>query len=158
MLTTANIKKWLGKLITLFHSCSLQSLNSMIQRHLFTPLLDSCHLLKSKNAGYVEKLKLLQLSFFLLLYLISNWFLQIIDAIISHGCFLRECSVQHSIVGVRSRLEYGVELKVSFPLAQVHVPRSEHWFIWLWKKHTFLRILWWWVRITIKLKRRLRLY
>lgn len=43
------------------------------------------------------------------------------DAIISHGCFLRECSVQHSIVGVRSRLEYGVELKVSFPLAQVHV-------------------------------------
>nr|DAD21606.1 TPA_asm: hypothetical protein HUJ06_023069 [Nelumbo nucifera] len=31
-------------------------------------------------------------------------------AIISHGCFLRECSVQHSVVGVRSRLEYGVEL------------------------------------------------
>lgn len=43
------------------------------------------------------------------------------DAIISHGCFLRECSVQHSIVGVRSRLEYGAELKVSFPLAQVCV-------------------------------------
>ncbi|KAA8528665.1 hypothetical protein F0562_036020 [Nyssa sinensis] len=36
---------------------------------------------------------------------------RILDAIISHGCFLRECSVQHSIVGVRSRLEYGVELK-----------------------------------------------
>ncbi|KAM5564941.1 glucose-1-phosphate adenylyltransferase large subunit, chloroplastic/amyloplastic-like [Rosa sericea] len=36
---------------------------------------------------------------------------RIMDAIISHGCFLRECSVQHSIVGVRSRLEYGVELK-----------------------------------------------
>ncbi|KAF4356537.1 hypothetical protein G4B88_026097 [Cannabis sativa] len=36
---------------------------------------------------------------------------RIVDAIISHGCFLRECSVQHSIVGVRSRLEYGVELK-----------------------------------------------
>ncbi|KAF5462048.1 hypothetical protein F2P56_018089 [Juglans regia] len=33
------------------------------------------------------------------------------DAIVSHGCFLQECSVQHSIVGVRSRLEYGVELK-----------------------------------------------
>ncbi|KAK9281706.1 hypothetical protein L1049_004610 [Liquidambar formosana] len=33
------------------------------------------------------------------------------DSIISHGCFLRECSVEHSIVGVRSRLEYGVELK-----------------------------------------------
>uniref|UniRef100_A0A5B7AZI4 Glucose-1-phosphate adenylyltransferase n=1 Tax=Davidia involucrata TaxID=16924 RepID=A0A5B7AZI4_DAVIN len=36
---------------------------------------------------------------------------RILDAIISHGCFLRECSVQHSIVGVRSRLEYAVELK-----------------------------------------------
>ncbi|KAL0017142.1 hypothetical protein SO802_004211 [Lithocarpus litseifolius] len=36
---------------------------------------------------------------------------RILDAIISHGCFLRECSVQHSIVGVRSRLEKGVELK-----------------------------------------------
>lgn len=39
--------------------------------------------------------------------------MQIVDAIVSHGCFLRECSVQHSIVGVRSRLECGVELKVS---------------------------------------------
>ncbi|XP_058076832.1 glucose-1-phosphate adenylyltransferase large subunit 1-like [Magnolia sinica] len=33
------------------------------------------------------------------------------NSIISHGCFLRECSVEHSIVGVRSRLEYGAELK-----------------------------------------------
>ncbi|KAJ9704757.1 hypothetical protein PVL29_003011 [Vitis rotundifolia] len=39
---------------------------------------------------------------------------QIVDAIISHGCFLRECSVNHSIVGERSRLDYGVELKVSY--------------------------------------------
>ncbi|ERN03204.1 glucose-1-phosphate adenylyltransferase large subunit 1 [Amborella trichopoda] len=36
---------------------------------------------------------------------------QVVDAIVSHGCFLRECSVQHAIVGIRSRLEYGVELK-----------------------------------------------
>ncbi|XP_042497683.1 glucose-1-phosphate adenylyltransferase large subunit 1-like [Macadamia integrifolia] len=36
---------------------------------------------------------------------------RILNAIISHGCFLRECNVQHSIVGVRSRLEYGVELQ-----------------------------------------------
>ncbi|KAE8656410.1 Glucose-1-phosphate adenylyltransferase large subunit [Hibiscus syriacus] len=36
---------------------------------------------------------------------------RIVDSIISHGCFLRECSVQHSIVGVRSRLESGVELE-----------------------------------------------
>ncbi|KAL8556094.1 hypothetical protein ACS0TY_003775 [Phlomoides rotata] len=33
------------------------------------------------------------------------------DAIISHGCFLRECIVDHSIVGERSRLDSGVELK-----------------------------------------------
>ncbi|XP_057434963.1 glucose-1-phosphate adenylyltransferase large subunit 1-like [Lotus japonicus] len=36
---------------------------------------------------------------------------KIVDAIISHGCFLRECNVQHSIVGIRSRLESGVELQ-----------------------------------------------
>ncbi|KAM7517200.1 hypothetical protein LguiA_006783 [Lonicera macranthoides] len=36
---------------------------------------------------------------------------KIVDAIISHGCFLRECSVEHTIVGVRSRLDFGVELK-----------------------------------------------
>ncbi|XP_059653792.1 glucose-1-phosphate adenylyltransferase large subunit 1-like [Cornus florida] len=36
------------------------------------------------------------------------------DAIISHGCFLRECSIDHSIVGERSRLNNGVELKDSF--------------------------------------------
>ncbi|KAL8166074.1 hypothetical protein V2J09_007573 [Rumex salicifolius] len=36
---------------------------------------------------------------------------KIVDSIISHGCFIRECSIQHSIVGVRSRLEYGVEFK-----------------------------------------------
>ncbi|XP_021664794.2 glucose-1-phosphate adenylyltransferase large subunit 1 isoform X2 [Hevea brasiliensis] len=36
---------------------------------------------------------------------------RIIDAIISHGCFLRECTIHHSVVGERSRLDYGVELK-----------------------------------------------
>lgn len=36
------------------------------------------------------------------------------DAIISHGCFLQECSVEHTIVGVRSRLDFGVELKVHY--------------------------------------------
>ncbi|KAM7258506.1 hypothetical protein ACFE04_014247 [Oxalis oulophora] len=36
---------------------------------------------------------------------------KIVEAIISHGCFLHECSIEHSIVGVRSRLETGVELK-----------------------------------------------
>lgn len=36
---------------------------------------------------------------------------KMVDAIISHGCFLRECSLKHSIVGVRSRLDYGVELE-----------------------------------------------
>ncbi|KAK6946273.1 Nucleotidyl transferase domain [Dillenia turbinata] len=36
---------------------------------------------------------------------------RIVDAIISHGCFLRECSIERSIVGERSRLDSGVELK-----------------------------------------------
>ncbi|KAG6653304.1 glucose-1-phosphate adenylyltransferase large subunit 1-like [Carya illinoinensis] len=36
---------------------------------------------------------------------------RIVDAIISHGCFLRECRLEHSIVGERSRIDYGVELK-----------------------------------------------
>ncbi|KAF6170868.1 hypothetical protein GIB67_015820 [Kingdonia uniflora] len=35
----------------------------------------------------------------------------ILNSIISHGCFLKDCHVEHSIVGVRSRLEYGVEMK-----------------------------------------------
>ncbi|XP_051147411.1 glucose-1-phosphate adenylyltransferase large subunit 1-like [Andrographis paniculata] len=33
------------------------------------------------------------------------------EAIISHGCFLRECTVEHSIVGERARLDSGVQLK-----------------------------------------------
>ncbi|GJV66949.1 glucose-1-phosphate adenylyltransferase large subunit 1-like protein [Tanacetum coccineum] len=36
---------------------------------------------------------------------------EIKNAIISHGCFLRECTVEHSIVGERSRIDSGVELK-----------------------------------------------
>ncbi|KAH9575143.1 hypothetical protein CY35_01G096500 [Sphagnum magellanicum] len=33
------------------------------------------------------------------------------NSIISHGCFLRDCSVKHSVIGVRSRLERGVQLE-----------------------------------------------
>ncbi|KAJ4964405.1 hypothetical protein NE237_024344 [Protea cynaroides] len=36
---------------------------------------------------------------------------RVVNSIISHGCFLRECSVQRSIVGVRSRLENGAQLQ-----------------------------------------------
>ncbi|WZZ02458.1 glucose-1-phosphate adenylyltransferase large subunit 3, chloroplastic isoform X1 [Brassica rapa] len=36
---------------------------------------------------------------------------RILDSIISHGCFLGECSIQRSIIGERSRLDYGVELQ-----------------------------------------------
>ncbi|KAJ1689703.1 hypothetical protein LUZ63_013858 [Rhynchospora breviuscula] len=36
---------------------------------------------------------------------------QIVNAILSHGCFLQECSVQHSVIGVRSRLDVGCELE-----------------------------------------------
>ncbi|KAI5424693.1 Glucose-1-phosphate adenylyltransferase large subunit 4 [Lathyrus oleraceus] len=36
---------------------------------------------------------------------------QVINSLISDGCFLRECMVEHSIVGIRSRLDSGVQLK-----------------------------------------------
>ncbi|WVY91469.1 hypothetical protein V8G54_036983 [Vigna mungo] len=36
---------------------------------------------------------------------------RVVDSIISHGCYLNECKVQHSIVGLRSRLEAGSELQ-----------------------------------------------
>ncbi|WOL11766.1 glucose-1-phosphate adenylyltransferase large subunit 1-like [Canna indica] len=36
---------------------------------------------------------------------------RVVDSIISHGSFLNKCSIEHSIVGVRSRLDCGVELK-----------------------------------------------
>ncbi|KAG2406456.1 Glucose-1-phosphate adenylyltransferase large subunit 2 [Vigna angularis] len=36
---------------------------------------------------------------------------QVINSLISDGCFLKECTVQHSIVGIRSRLDSGVQIK-----------------------------------------------
>ncbi|KAF3330822.1 glucose-1-phosphate adenylyltransferase large subunit 1-like isoform X1 [Carex littledalei] len=36
---------------------------------------------------------------------------RVVDSIISDGSFLSACSVEHSIVGIRARLESGVELK-----------------------------------------------
>ncbi|KAE8008473.1 hypothetical protein FH972_004980 [Carpinus fangiana] len=45
---------------------------------------------------------------------------RVVDAIISHGCFLRECSIVHSIVGERSRLDYGVELKDTVMMGADH--------------------------------------
>ncbi|XP_027188390.1 glucose-1-phosphate adenylyltransferase large subunit 1-like isoform X1 [Cicer arietinum] len=36
---------------------------------------------------------------------------QVINSLISDGCFLRECRVEHSIVGIRSRFDSGVQLK-----------------------------------------------
>ncbi|XP_054796337.1 glucose-1-phosphate adenylyltransferase large subunit 1-like [Prosopis cineraria] len=36
---------------------------------------------------------------------------KVTEAIISHGCFLRECCIHHSVVGLRSRLDSGAELE-----------------------------------------------
>ncbi|XP_024367955.1 glucose-1-phosphate adenylyltransferase large subunit 1 isoform X2 [Physcomitrium patens] len=33
------------------------------------------------------------------------------DSIVSHGCFLRDCSVENSVIGIRSRLESGCDVK-----------------------------------------------
>ncbi|XP_078447041.1 glucose-1-phosphate adenylyltransferase large subunit 1-like [Wolffia australiana] len=35
---------------------------------------------------------------------------RVVNSIVSHGCFLNECTVEHSVIGVRSRLESGSEL------------------------------------------------
>ena len=53
--------------------------------------------------------------FDLFLSLFSCWLCiwQVVNSIVSHGCFLNECTVEHSIIGVRSRLESGAELVVS---------------------------------------------
>ncbi|RWV84576.1 hypothetical protein GW17_00053698 [Ensete ventricosum] len=51
------------------------------------------------------------IEFFGHLGLKKSSYAQVVDAIISHGCFLRECRVERSIVGVRSRLDFGAELK-----------------------------------------------
>eukprot|EP00271_Cylindrocystis_brebissonii_P023053 TRINITY_DN924_c0_g3_i1.p1 TRINITY_DN924_c0_g3~~TRINITY_DN924_c0_g3_i1.p1 ORF type:complete len:525 (+),score=102.90 TRINITY_DN924_c0_g3_i1:42-1616(+) len=36
---------------------------------------------------------------------------RVVKSIISHGCFLKSCSVENAVVGIRSRLEEGVQLK-----------------------------------------------
>eukprot|EP00271_Cylindrocystis_brebissonii_P023052 TRINITY_DN924_c0_g2_i1.p1 TRINITY_DN924_c0_g2~~TRINITY_DN924_c0_g2_i1.p1 ORF type:complete len:539 (+),score=85.14 TRINITY_DN924_c0_g2_i1:52-1617(+) len=36
---------------------------------------------------------------------------RVVKSIISHGCFLKNCSVEGSVVGLRSRIDEGVELK-----------------------------------------------
>lgn len=34
------------------------------------------------------------------------------DVIVSHGSYLKECTVEHSIIGVRSRINEGCVIKV----------------------------------------------
>uniref|UniRef100_A0A0C9RN64 glucose-1-phosphate adenylyltransferase n=1 Tax=Wollemia nobilis TaxID=56998 RepID=A0A0C9RN64_9CONI len=36
---------------------------------------------------------------------------KIVESIVSHGCFLQDCSIEHSIIGIRSRILSGVSLK-----------------------------------------------
>ncbi|XP_057874014.2 glucose-1-phosphate adenylyltransferase large subunit 3, chloroplastic/amyloplastic isoform X1 [Cryptomeria japonica] len=36
---------------------------------------------------------------------------KVVDSIVSHGCFLQSCSIEHSIIGLRSWIESGVSLK-----------------------------------------------
>ena len=101
----------------LYIFCSLLSLSFMTQRHPSIHLLDSYHQPKLINVGYAD-VHWAPICGFDELH--SFWcfrlIFQIVDAIISHGCFLRECTVQHSVVGERSRLDYGVELKVTHHL------------------------------------------
>ncbi|XP_039160510.1 glucose-1-phosphate adenylyltransferase large subunit 3, chloroplastic/amyloplastic-like [Eucalyptus grandis] len=38
-------------------------------------------------------------------------FLQVVDSIVSHGSFLNNCFIEHSVVGIRSRINANVHLK-----------------------------------------------
>lgn len=40
--------------------------------------------------------------------------MQVVDSIISHGSFLTNCYIEHSVVGIRSRINSNVQLKVCF--------------------------------------------
>lgn len=42
----------------------------------------------------------------------SNILAQIVDSIVSHGSFLSNCFIEHSVVGIRSRINSNVHLKV----------------------------------------------
>ncbi|XP_066311585.1 glucose-1-phosphate adenylyltransferase large subunit isoform X1 [Miscanthus floridulus] len=42
---------------------------------------------------------------------VLKWVITITDSIISHGCFLDNCRIEHSVVGVRSRIGSNVHLK-----------------------------------------------
>lgn len=37
---------------------------------------------------------------------------QLTDTIVSHGSYLQECSVNHAIIGLRSRINKGVTIQV----------------------------------------------
>jgi len=50
---------------------------------------------------------------------------RIVDSIVSHGCFLRDCSVEHSLIGLRSRLESGVEVKDTMMLGADYYETDE---------------------------------
>lgn len=58
-------------------------------------------------------------------FLSFTWVLQIKDSIISHGCFLKEGIIEHSIVGERSRLDSGVELKVRMSYSHISISSME---------------------------------
>ncbi|GKV38546.1 hypothetical protein SLEP1_g46448 [Rubroshorea leprosula] len=49
---------------------------------------------------------------------------KVVDSIISHGSFLTDCSIEHSVVGIRSRINSGVHLKVCFTFPPVNKPMN----------------------------------
>lgn len=52
-------------------------------------------------------------TFSMLITILHLWIIvQIVDSIISHGCFLTNSFIEHSVVGIRSRLNSNVHLKV----------------------------------------------
>ena len=71
-----------------------------------------------RECGYEKKVKFRMVRefplFIIRLYAYKSFVTQIIDSIVSHGCFLRDCKVEHSLIGLRSRLESGADVKVEY--------------------------------------------
>lgn len=56
----------------------------------------------------------------------SKILLQIVDSIVSHGSFLTNCFIEHSVVGIRSRINSNVHLKVRSRSMHNSIPDPEY--------------------------------
>lgn len=70
------------------------------------------------------------LAFLFLVFKFLSKFLQIVDSIISHGSFLTNCFIEHSVVGIRSRINSDVQLKVCHYGLSLVLEKPAKWHEW----------------------------